>query len=111
MQDEVIQISNVQAVQKNSLFATCDVYIRPLDLELCRVCIFQKGANRWLGMPSAKWEGKDGETKFEELVKFRSDATKKRFRDQVMQAIDKYLMQNPNLDPEPFVDEMSALPF
>lgn len=111
MQEEVIQISNMTSVQKNSLFATCDVYIKPLDLELCRVCIFQKGSNRWIGMPSAKWEGKDGEMRYEELVKFRSDGTKKRFRDQVMAAIDAYLAQNPNLDPEPFVTPHDGLPF
>lgn len=106
----LIQITNIRPVNKNSLLATCDVQIRPWKVTFHNVSIFQKGTNRWIGMPSRKWE-KDGETKYQELVTFDDADIQKRFRDQIMVCIDDYLERNPNLESEPVIKEDEEFPF
>lgn len=107
----MIEVSNINAVQKGSLLATCDVYIVPWDMELNEVKVFQKGANRWLGMPAREFTNNAGEKKYIELVNFRKEATKNRFRSQIMGAIDKYLENNPDMKPEDVIKEGDDLPF
>jgi len=107
----MIEVSNINAVNKGSLLATCDVYIVPWDQELNEVKIFEKGANRWLGMPSREFINGAGEKKYIELVNFRKEATKNRFRAQIMGAIDKYLAANPDMKPEDVIKEDDLLPF
>lgn len=96
MEDQIV-ISNVEIVNKHALYATCDVYIKPWDLTLFEVCVFQKGNQRWVGMPSKKME-KDGEVSYKALMGFKSDARMKKFRDGVMKAVDAHLLANPNAD-------------
>lgn len=96
----MIEVYNINAVEKGSLLATCDVHIKPWKMHLHEVKIFQKGANRWLGMPAREQTSDLGEKKYVELISFDSDAVKTRFRNQVMAAIDEYLQQNPEMKPE-----------
>jgi hypothetical protein len=105
-----IQILNIERVEKNNLLATCDVLITPWRMTLHSVTIFQKGTQRWIGMPSRKWE-KDGEEKYQELVSFTDEGMKKRFRAQIMAAVDKFLLGNPNMEPEPAVRDDEEIPF
>ncbi len=107
----MIEVSNINAVNKGSLLATCDVYIQPWDLELSEVKIFQKGENRWLGMPSKEFTNSIGEKKFIELINFRKEASKNRFRSQIMGAVDKYLAANPDMKTEDIIKEGEELPF
>lgn len=107
----MIEISNVQAVNKGSLLAKCDVYIAPWDLELCEVKVFEKGANRWLGMPSREFTNQLGEKKYIELINFRKETTKTRFRAQILEAVDKFLLANPDMKPEDAIKEEEQLPF
>lgn len=106
----MIEVSNINAVNKGTLLATCDVYIQPWDLELCEVKVFEKGANRWLGMPSKSFTTPMGDTKYVELINFRKEATKNRFRAQIMGAIDKYLASNPDMTPEDAIKD-GEIPF
>lgn len=110
MAESIVQITNIEKVGKNNLLATCDVFIRPWKMTLHSVTVFEKGAQRWIGMPSRKWE-KDGETKYQELITFSDEDVKKRFRSQVMEAIDKFLNANPNLDPVPLIKDEDDIPF
>lgn len=107
----MIEISNIQAVNKGSLLAKCDVYIAPWDMELCEVKVFEKGANRWLGMPSREFTNQLGEKKYIELINFRKENTKTRFRAQILEAIDKYLETNPDMAPSDVIKENEHLPF
>lgn len=95
----MIEVTNINAINKGSLLATCDVYIQPWDLELLEVKIFEKGANRWLGMPSREIVNSMGEKRFIELITFRKETTKNRFRAQILTAIDEFLNKNPNMKP------------
>lgn len=97
-----IEVCNVKPLYKGDVLAVCDIYIPASDLEFYDVMIFQKGENRWISMPS-KFIEKTG--KYKEMCAFRSPSKQKRFRDQIIEAIDEYLLQNPDMKPEPAVAE------
>jgi len=105
----MIEISNINPIRKNSVLATCTVYIKPWKMFMHEVVIFEKGASRWLGMPSRKYE-KDGEIKYVELLTFDNEATKKSFRNQILEVVEKYLDTNPECSPENVIVE-SEFPF
>ena len=107
----MLEVQNINAVQKGSLLATCDVHIIPWQMTLHEVKIFEKGANRWLGMPSKEFTNDQGEKKYTELMTFDTDHVKNRFRNQIMGAIDKYLQENPEMKPEDVIKEDDELPF
>lgn len=107
----VIEIENVDPINKNNLLCTCSVRIVPWKMTLHEVMIFQKGEQRWLGMPSRRWDAPGGEVKYTAHVTFDDDATLKRFRAQVMEAVDAYLAANPDMKPVPVVLEDDELPF
>jgi len=107
----MIEVQNVTAVNKGSLLATCDVHIIPWKLTLHDVKIFEKGANRWITMPSKEYTNEMNEKKYIELVTFDSEGVKNRFRSQIMGAVDKFLKGNPEMKPEDVVKEEDIFPF
>ena len=107
----MIEVQNINAVNKGSLLATCDVHIIPWKLTLHEIKIFEKGANRWIAMPAREFFNEMGEKKYMELVTFDNDGVKNRFRNQIMGAIDKYLAGNPEMVPENLIKEDEELPF
>lgn len=107
----MIEIENVNPIEKGSLLAICDVHIIPWKLRLHDVKIFQKGANRWLGMPSKEFINDAGEKRYVELITFDNEATKNSFRNQIMGAIDKFLASNPEMKPEDAIKESDAWSF
>jgi hypothetical protein len=107
----MIEVSNIEAIHKGSLLAKCDVRIVPWKLTLNEVKIFEHGANRSVAMPSQQYETREGETKYKELMSFDTDDLKKRFRAQVLKAVELYLAQNPDMEPEPVVTEDAEAPF
>jgi DNA-binding cell septation regulator SpoVG len=107
----MIDIQNINPIQKGSLLATCDVHIKPWHMTLHEVKIFEKGANRWIGMPSKEFTTPEGEKKYTDLVTFDNENVKNRFRSQIMGAIDKFLEANPEMTPEDVVKEADDLPF
>ena len=106
----MIEVSNINPINKGNVLASCSVYIKPWHVLFHEVLIFEKGANRWISLPSRKYEA-NGETKYVELVSFDSDAVKRRFRDQIMTAVDKFLAGNPDCTPEDVIKEDAELPF
>lgn len=107
----MLEIQNINAIHKGSLLATCDVHIAPWHVTLNEVKIFEKGAQRWLGMPSREYDGGDGNKKYVELITFDNDGVKNRFKQQVMAAVDKYLASNPDLTPEEAIKASDEIPF
>ena len=107
----MLEVQNINAVGKGSLLATCDVHIIPWKLTLHEIKIFQKGENRWLGMPAKEFTNDMGEKKYTDLVSFDNDGVKNRFRSQIMGAIDKFLSENPDMKPEPVVNPDDEMPF
>ena len=107
----MLEVLNINAVQKGSLLATCDVHIIPWKMSLHEIKIFEKGANRWIGLPAKEFTGDAGEKKYTDLITFDNDSVKNRFRNQIMGAIDKYLAINPDMNPEDAIKEDDTLPF
>jgi len=107
----MLEVQNIEAVHKGSLLAKCSVHIVPWQLTLHDVKIFEKGVNRWIGLPAKEYTNEMGEKRYTELVTFDNDGVKNRFRSQIMGAIDKYLAQNPDMTPEPVITEEDPLPF
>ncbi len=106
----MLEIKNINPINKGSLLATCDVHIKPWRLTLIDVKIFQKGANRWITLPSREFTNEAGEKKYQEMIHFDNDGIKTRFRDQIMHAIDAFMVSNPDLKPEDVIKE-EELPF
>ena len=107
----MIEIQNIERVDKGSLLAKCDVYVKPWHLILREVKVFQKGDRRWVGMPAKEGMGHDGVKIYSELVEFDSDGVKKRFRSLIMDAVDAYIEKNPSMTPEPIFGQQDEMPF
>lgn len=93
----MIEVSNISPVNKGSLLATCSVRIIPWKLSLHDVKVFEKGTNRWLGMPAKEKISSTGDKTYIELITFDTEASKNKFREQIMVAVDEYLKQNPEM--------------
>ncbi len=107
----MLEVKNINAINKGSLLATCDVRIVPWTITLHEVKIFEKGANRWIGLPAKELTTSTGEKKYVELISFDNENAKNRFRNQIMGAIDKFLAANPDMKPEDVIKEDEDLPF
>ena len=107
----MLEVININPIQKGSLLATCDVHIIPWKLTLCDIKIFEKGANRWIGLPSKEIISDGGEKRYIELVHFDNDGVKNRFRSQIMGAIDKFLSDNPEMKVSDIITESDDVPF
>ncbi len=106
----MIDIVSVHPINKGDLLATVSVAIRPWKMKIHEVIVMQKGANRWVSLPSRKYES-NGETKYQKLLEFDDSAVEKRFRDQIMQAVDDYIEKNGDLQPEDVVKADEPFPF
>ena len=107
----MIEILNVQPIDKGMVLAKCDVHIIPWKMTLKEIMIFQKGAQRWITLPSKQFTNEEGQVKYSELVVFDNEAIKNRFRNQIMDAIDKYLEANPDMKQEDVIKQSDDLPF
>lgn len=106
----MIKVFNVYPVHKGDLLASCSVHIEPWKLKIHKVMVFQKGLNRWVSMPREKYES-NGETKYSDLLEFDDAAATKRFRDQIIAAIDEYIQKNGDLTPEDIIKANDPFPF
>jgi hypothetical protein len=115
MSDKIVEAINFQGVKKGNILARCDVYVKPWDLDFLGVTVCEKGANRWVQMPSHKFEGRNGETKYQELCRFRNLDKHRRFLAQVnaevMEKFKEWHERNPNMEMEPAITEMDDCPF
>lgn len=108
----MIEVLNINAINKGNLLASCDVHIIPWKLTLNDVKIFQKGPNRWFNMPAREHvDLNTGEKKYFEMITFDTEAIRNRFRSQIMSAIDKFLEENPEMKPEDVIKDTQDLPF
>lgn len=107
----MLEVTNINAVQKGSLLATCDVHVKPWRMTFHDIKVFEKGSNRWITLPAKELVNDMGEKKYIEMISFDNEGVKNRFRSQIMGAIDKYLSTNPDMKPEDAIREDEELPF
>lgn len=107
----MIEVENINPINKGSLLASCDIHIVPWKLRLHDVKIFEKGANRWISLPAKEYINEMNEKKYIEMITFDSEAIKNKFRSQIMGAIDKFLQENPEMKTEDLIKMQDDLPF
>lgn len=106
----MIEIFNINPIYKGDLLASCSVEIKPWKLKIHGIVVFQKGSQRWISLPREKYEV-NGETKYKDLMEFTDQGAAKRFRDQIMEAVDAYVAKNGDLMPEDVIKENDPFPF
>lgn len=106
----MIDIISVNPINKGDVLASVSVAIRPWKLKIHEVIVIQKGVNRWVNLPQRKYES-NGETKYKPLLEFDDNAVEKRFRDQILKAVDEYILRNGDLVPEDVVKKDEPFPF
>jgi len=108
----MLEVLNIEPVNKGSLLCKCDVRIAPWQMTLRGICVFEKGQNRWITLPSREFDDNmTGAKKYVELIAFDTDAIKNRFRNQIMGAIDRYLQENPEMKAKDVIQESDGLPW
>ena len=107
----MIEVRNIEAINKGNLLASCDVRIVPWQFTFIGVKIFQKGDQRWISLPSKEKTDAYGATSYQPIGSFDTDSILKRFRNQVMPHIDAYLAANPTMEPEPVIVATDVFPF
>ena len=108
----MLEVLNIEAVNKGSLLCRCDVRIIPWQTTLRGICVFEKGTNRWITLPSRELDDNmTGAKRYVEMIAFDTDAIKNRFRNQIMGAIDKHLKENPEMKGTDVIQESDGLPW
>jgi hypothetical protein len=85
-----IVISDWKAHEKNTLrgFFTATL---PSGLELHNLTLHEKNGSRWIAFPARGWKDSEGKTQFARFITFRDRDTADRFRDTMLEALDRYL--------------------
>ena len=107
----MLEILNIKPINKGVLLASCDVRIPPWRTTYHEIKIFEKGAQRWIALPSREFINDAGEKKYIEQISFDTEEIKNRFRAQIMTAVDKFLESNPDMAPEDLIKEDDGVPF
>jgi hypothetical protein len=63
----------------------------PSGMMIHNLTVHEKGESRWVGLPAREWTNVEGLTQYAKLIEFADRATAKRFRDEVLAALDKHL--------------------
>jgi len=106
----MIEVYNVNPINKGDVLASVSVHIKPWRLKIHEIVVFQKGMTRWVNMPARKYEA-GGETKYAKLMEWDENGVEKRFRDQIMQAVDDYINQHGDLVAEDAIKDNDEIPF
>jgi len=62
-------------------------------------------------LPREKYEDREGHVHFKNLLEFDDSQVEKRFRDQIMAAVDAYMEKNHGLNPEDVIKQDQEFPF
>ena len=87
-----IVISEWRAHSKNTLrgFFTATL---PSGMVLHNLMLHEKGDSRWIGFPAREWTDQQGQKQFARFIEFASRAAADRFRELVLDALDRHLAE------------------
>jgi hypothetical protein len=85
-----IAISGWKPHSKNTLRGFFSATL-PSGMVLHNLMLHEKGEARWVGFPAREWTNQEGQKQFAKLVEFIDRRTAERFRDAVLDALDKHL--------------------
>ena len=106
----VIQIENYHPINKGSLQAVCTVYLTTWHLKIHEVKIFSDGIKSWVSLPTKVTETSSGK-KYEDILEFDSNAVSHRFKSQLKDVVEQFLIDNPDAGNEPVIPDEETLPF
>lgn len=79
-------------------------------MKIHEVAVFEKGANRWVSLPSKK-EVVGDRNVYTPIIEFSNNAAETRFRKQVLNCFDEWYNENPDMELQPLVQEGEEMPF
>jgi hypothetical protein len=85
-----IVIADWKPHQKNTLIGFFSATL-PSGMVLHNLMLHQKGDARWIGFPAREWTDQQGSKQYTRFVEFRDRAAADRFRDQILDALDRHL--------------------
>ena len=77
---------------KNTLRGFCTIVL-PSGMAIHSCTLHEKDGKRWISFPAEKFTNKDGEVSYKRLIEFADRATADKFRDQALEAIDRYRLE------------------
>jgi hypothetical protein len=83
-------VSNWRPYVRNTLVGFCSIEL-PSGMVIHECAFHRKADDRWLSLPAGKFEKSDGVTTWVPLVEFSSKEAKRRFQEQALAAIDRFL--------------------
>ena len=69
--------------------------ILPSGIVIHNLTVHEKGEARWIGLPSREWTNDQGEKQYAKLIEFADRRTADKFRDQVLEALERTLERLP----------------
>ena len=84
------EVSNWKPYLKNTLQAFLSLTL-PSGMTLNGCSYHRKNDSRWIGVPSQKFTKADGSVSYTPIVEFTSDDAHRRFQEQAIAAVDRYL--------------------
>jgi hypothetical protein len=85
------EISDFKPLSKNTVHAAFDVTL-PSGMIVRSVLLHERDGRRWVSLPAKEWTNASGERQFTPIVEFTSRTVADRFRDTVLEALDRYLV-------------------
>ena len=84
-----ITISNFRPLDKNTLRGAFDATL-PSGMILRGISLHERNRARWIGLPSREYIDKSGQRQFALIIEFVNRGTANRFRDQMLEALDRF---------------------
>lgn len=104
-----IEVVKAKRVNKGCLSGSLDILIPTWGLQINGITIWSKGGQRWVNMPSWKFEDGDGKECFAPYVKITCPERYKKFKGLIMEHWDKWCQQNPE-HPSALAEPSGAAP-
>jgi hypothetical protein len=89
-----VVIAGWKRLQKGTLVGFFSATL-PSGMVLHNLMLHERNGARWIGFPGREWTNQAGQQQFAKLIEFRDRATADKFRDAVLDALDKHLEQLP----------------
>jgi hypothetical protein len=85
-----IEICDWKPLIKNTLRGFFSATL-PSGITIHNLTVHEKGEARWIGLPAREWTDQQGQKQYAKLIEFRDRATADRFRDTMLEALDRHL--------------------
>ena len=92
----MIECTSFRGYSKSTLQGFADFFIHKWGIEIKGCTLHMKDGRYWIGFQSKEYTNKEGEKKFDPLIRFRERSHADAFAEQAKKAIDKFCESNSN---------------